>query len=474
MAIASWNFLVFGALAGIAWHLARRPPWRAAVLLAANLAFLATVSTQARAFAPFALFLLAGFAALRLQARVRSGRLLGVLVLALTLLFCWLKKYWFLEGLGFLGQAYVTVGLSYVFFRIVHLVIDARDDAQVAAIGPLAYANYALNFTTLIAGPIQRYQDFARPVPPLDLALAGRAVERIVIGFFKVQVVAAVFSALHDHASADLARHAGLADRVEFATIAVGTYPVYLFFNFSGYVDIVIGVARFVGLELPENFNRPFSAPNFIDFWARWHMTLSNWLKDYVYAPFVKAMMRRFPQQEMDLPIGLLAFFLTFFLIGIWHGSTLIFAVYGLMLGAGVSVNKTFQTVMTRRLGRKGYRSLSERPAYRALCRGMSFTWFAVSLVCFWVGGDEARQLLATLGVSGTLAGIAALLALATPVLEAIERLRAGLLAIRAHGESVVHGHVARTVFATAMVFTCLAVALLSETAAPDIVYKAF
>ena len=128
-------------------------------------------------------------------------------------------------------------------------------------------------------------------------------------------------------------------------------YPVYVYFNFSGYMDLVIGVARFLRLELPENFNRPFSSCSFLEFWSRWHMTLSSWMKTYVYTPLLKAMMERFQSPAIEPFLGVFAFFVTFFLVGAWHGQTSEFLFFGVLLGLGISLNKLYQILLAKRSG---------------------------------------------------------------------------------------------------------------------------
>lgn len=474
MPTASVSFLAFSAVIAIAWALSSHRKWRDAVLLAANLAYLGTLSAAPAAFIPFAGLLAAGYAAVKLAIRWRGPAPLGLLLGALILAFGWLKKYWFLSFLGFLPAPYVTVGLSYVFFRVLHLVIEARHSPPIAAIGPLAYLNYTLNFTALVAGPIQRYDDFARTLPPLDLCVAGRAVERILIGLFKVLAAAPLLLNLHTTATADLlAAGAGIA-WLKAGLVSIAAYPVYLYFNFSGYVDIVIGVARFIGLELPENFNRPFSAVSFIDFWGRYHITLSNWLRDYVYTPFLKVLMIRFPDPKLDPFLGTLAFFLTFFLIGIWHGPTAMFAIYGLLLALGISANKLTQTFLIRTAGRKRCRALAAHPVYQACCRGLTFTWYAASMVCFWASGDDARHILRALGGPGVLEGLALLWLAATLLLAAGEAARQAVLSVRWRGQPIAVSRYTRTAWAVVLTFLCVSAVVLTTGPAPDIVYKTF
>lgn len=474
MATASFGFLALAALAAVLHNVWSNRIWRDATFLLVNFVFLASFSTDPVAFVPLAAFLAAGYLAIQISRRRPSGLGFGLLVVAIVAAFAWLKRYWVFAPIGFLETAYLTIGLSYIFFRVLHLVIDVREGSIEQPIGLLPYLNYTLNFATLIAGPIQRYQDFSRPRQRLTIIAAGRAVERIVIGLFKVLVLAMIVSTVQTRATSDLTSGLDLPDRIGEALVSIGLYPIYLYFNFSGYTDIVIGVARFIGLELPENFDRPFSSLNFMEFWSRWHMTLSNWFKAYVYTPLIISLMSRFPSPRLDLAVGTVTFFITFFLIGLWHGQTLIFVVYGLLLGFGVSVNKIYQTILARRLGRKRYKSLAAGPLYQACARGLTYTWYAATIVCFWASDEEALRIVAALGIAGMVLGFVALFVISTIVLGVYEVLRNRVLGISWHDAPLILSRYLRTVWATTLAFVAAASVLLAATPAPDIVYKAF
>jgi D-alanyl-lipoteichoic acid acyltransferase DltB (MBOAT superfamily) len=204
-----------------------------------------------------------------------------------------------------------------------------------------------------------------------------------------------VFQTLQSHYLNGLAAASvsPLAPRVGSGILLGLAYPLYLYFNFSGYTDIVIGVARFLRLTLPGNFDRPFSSTNFLDFWGRWHITLSYWLKTYVYSPLLKTLMQRFPNPRWAAYFGVFSYFVTFFLVGVWHGRTSVFMFFGLLQGFGVSGNKLYQILMTEWLGKKRYKQLCAGIMYRALSRGLTFTFFAFSLVWFWSNWRQMGQI---------------------------------------------------------------------------------
>jgi D-alanyl-lipoteichoic acid acyltransferase DltB (MBOAT superfamily) len=480
MATASLAFLAFAAVVALAYNLAQPVWWRQGVLLVANAAFLASFLPSAVSVLPLLGFLAVGYACLRLAQRswFRGGTYVVVLALILVLFF-WLKRYSFLPPASFLPFAYSVIGLSYIFFRVMHIVIDAHDESLEEPVSPIAYLNYVLNFTSLVSGPIQQYQDYAaqqlRPERlPFGWRLAGKAVEQIAIGLFKAVVLAGILHAVHARGLAAFAAAPDLPARILGAlTITVG-YTVYLYCNFSGYTDIVIGAARFYRLELPENFNRPFSATSFVDFWARWHMTLSGWLKTYVYNPLVMALMARFPSPAAAPFLGVVAFFVTFFLIGLWHGQTSVFAIYGVLLGFGVSVNKLYQVEMARRLGRKRYRALTEQLWYQAVGRGLTFMWFTVSLVFFWGSWPVIGEIASGLGWGGAILAAAVLVVVAGATLTLGVMLRDWSLGVSAFGTPVLLSRYTRTVWVTAMSAVAGAALTLLASPAPDVVYKTF
>ncbi len=481
MIVPSLPFLGFAAAAALVFNLGAAAWWRRAVLLVANLLFLASFARSPAAFVPFAGFLALGFVAQRSTRQGLAPRLFVVLMILTLAAFAWLKHYTFIPSGTYLPFPYVVVGLSYVFFRVLHLVIDSHQGAIEEPVGLLSYLNYTLNFTALTSGPIQRYQDYHRMEAdrlPLGLAEAGGALERIVVGYFKVAVVSMALSLLQHGAIDALGPAPGggqaLGSRVLSGVLVAAVYPVYLYFNFSGYVDVVIGVARFFRIVLPENFDRPFSSENFIVFWSRWHITLSNWLKTYVYNPLMLAGMTRVTAPALAPYLAVGAFFVTFFLVGLWHGQTSEFLFFGFLQGGGVAANKLYQVLMQQKLGRKGYRALAANPFYHAACRGLTFTWFAFTLFWFWSNWEQIGSFSRALGPVALPLAWLAILAGATVVLAAMEAVRGGVLRVRWGGAPAVRSRYVRTAWDTALVAVTAAIIVLLDSPAPDIVYKTF
>jgi D-alanyl-lipoteichoic acid acyltransferase DltB (MBOAT superfamily) len=159
-------------------------------------------------------------------------------------------------------------------------------------------------------------------------------------------------------------------------------------------------------MEIPENFNRPYLATNFLDFWSRWHITLSEWFKFYLFNPLTKELLRVVDRPALAPWLGAVGFFVTFFVMGLWHGTSDRFVVYGLLLGAGVSLNKAWQVALTKRMGRRPYAALCARRWYRILARSLALSYFAFALILIWFDLDALWYLAQGLELFGCLMAV--------------------------------------------------------------------
>jgi D-alanyl-lipoteichoic acid acyltransferase DltB (MBOAT superfamily) len=444
----------------------------------ASIAFLGMLAHDPVVFLPLAAFLMLGFAGLVLLDRGWTGSMVWS-ILGILLAYVWLKKYTFLPAKIFLHFPFFTLGLSYIFFRVLHLLIETGNESQRRRVGLGAYLLYTLNFTTLISGPIQNYDEFAQDQfadEPIELGpqTVGLQLERLVRGFFKVNVLAMALDMVRVDALVQMHQALPQSLKLFAAFRVVGVYPLFLYANFSGYIDIVIALARLMRVRLPENFDRPFSASSFLDFWSRWHMTLSTWFKNYVYNPLLLAMMRRISSLALQPLLGVFCFFVTFFLVGVWHGRTSEFVIYGLLQGGGISSNKLWQLGLVRAMGRRGYKDLAMNPLYVAFCRGLTFSWFAFTLLWLWATWNQIGNLFTALGTVPWLGVWLAMWLCATAVLAFWEWGRAVLLSIRTPEGPVLTNRYARVVYATVLGLTAFVMTVLLSQPAPDIVYKAF
>lgn len=310
--------------------------------------------------------------------------------------FIYLRNY---EILGFvlpddlLMTAIRTIGLSFILFKILHVLIDLRGGA-IRNFGPLTFLNYCLNFTTFMMGPIQRYQDYAdqwygrRQAIPLTFEAHLDAVLRILIGLLKAYVVGAFFGDLALKSDTDVAQ-------LSLASLAIKLWAFYffLYMNFSGYCDVVIGLGSLLGIRPPENFNLPFLAQNMSDFWLRQHRSLTLWLTDYVFTPTYKWALEQKSIAAHPVLAGNLAIALTMFVSGIWHGTTIGFLIFGLLHGAYLVIYHTWDHLITKQLGKKRVRELRRTWPVRAIGMVLTFNAAAFAFLFFQLDTPRLMQL---------------------------------------------------------------------------------
>jgi alginate O-acetyltransferase complex protein AlgI len=408
MDFTSSFFLMFVAATVLAFNAWRLSRYRLTVLFLANLVFLASFVRSAEQLAPLGCFLVLGYAATRWVARWPRPSVLASTIVLIVVVFVMLKRYAFVPAPITLPFLYLQIGLSYVLFRVLQMVIDSAGGERGARLDTLNFFNFTCNFLCFVSGPIQRSDEYLADRDRLDRkvdeTLAFAAFHRIIRGYIKLAAVSAVANYLFLNLSAPLLAETtqlmGSRYMAQYAASAV-TYTFYLYYNFSGYMDIVIGIGWLLGQNLPENFDRPFSARNIFEFWARWHMTLSEWFKTYLFNPLMKFLLARVSAPALLPYLAVLAFFVTFFVMGVWHGSTGVFVIYGLVMGAGASLNKLWQVFMTKRLGKKRYKVVGESFVYAALARGLLFAFFALAVTGLWVNMEQLDRLAARLGVKG-------------------------------------------------------------------------
>lgn len=237
------------------------------------------------------------------------------------------------------------LGFSYVAFRLIHTILD-RLARRVPSVSLVEYVNYVIFFPAFTAGPIDRIQRFNRslnepmPMNENDWMYAGT---RLFTGLFKKFVIA---DGLAWFTLTDLL--AGEVQNVGWLWFFLYAYSLRIYFDFSGYTDIAIGLGSLMGIRLPENFNSPYFKPNLTQFWNTWHMTLTQWFRSYFFNPLTRAMR----STKRPLPQGLmilLAQVSTMVLIGLWHGVTLGFVAWGLWHGLGLFIHNRWNEWMRTR-----------------------------------------------------------------------------------------------------------------------------
>lgn len=256
-------------------------------------------------------------------------------------------KYWnWLSGdlataLGALGwqvdlpdvELPLPLGISFFTFQALAWVIDVgRGDG--AERDPRLFSTFILYFPQLVAGPIVRGHQLLpqlRDLPALVQGQVGRGLFRIGRGMFKKIVLADLLRVgIVDPVFAEPGHFTGVE-----LVLGLYAYTLQIYYDFSAYTDIAIGSGRLFGIELPENFRRPYKATCVTAYWRRWHVTLSLWVRHYIYFPLGGAKVA-----AGRVYVNLL---LTFLVLGIWHGASWNFVVYGLIHGSAMCVHRAFR-----------------------------------------------------------------------------------------------------------------------------------
>lgn len=229
-------------------------------------------------------------------------------------------------------QPFLPLAISFFTFEFVHYLTDIYHGSPPVK-NPLKFAIFCIFFPSLVSGPIKRYQPFLAQLegglqrPAASQALSGLA--QVLLGFFKKLVVA-------DNAT--MLIHL-LEKRTDLTfgpvCLLMALLSVRILFDFSGYSDIAIGLGRMIGLELPPNFNFPYIARNISEFWRRWHISLSSWIRDYIYIS-LGGSRKGVARQFLNLMV-------TFFICGLWHGASWHFGIWGLYQGLGMVAHGVFE-----------------------------------------------------------------------------------------------------------------------------------
>lgn len=270
------------------------------------------------------------------------------------------------------------VGISYLAFRCSRLVLEIRNGV-VRRPNLLEYLNFAFFLPTMSVGPINTYANFRRgfEAPGYDVPV-GRAALRVLVGAVKYEFLANLCNQLtYSGLLLD-----GLPHHWTDLPVAMIFYYLFLYLNFSGFCDMAIGAAALIGIAVPENFENPFAARNVKDFWNRWHITLSTWMRDVVFSPLSKYFVGKFGIQMADHAIAL-TITMVFLLVGIWHGAGWNFLAFGAMHALGVVANHYYTIFLKKRLGRDGFKAYNSNHWVHASAVALTFCYCAASFLLF-------------------------------------------------------------------------------------------
>jgi alginate O-acetyltransferase complex protein AlgI len=269
------------------------------------------------------------------------------------------------------------LGISFFTFEFVHYLIEVRRGHRPIR-SPLSFALFAIFWPSLVAGPIKRYRQY---IVSLSRGVRSVSQDDVMLGMIRLSIgiikkfggdLLTGWIALQEPHYDMLAVH----DRWRFL-IAIG---LRIFLDFSGYSDMAIGFARMMGIRLPENFNRPYLAVSVTDFWRRWHISLSTWIRDYVYIPLGGS--RHGPVRKAFNAL------LAMVLCGLWHGAAWNFAVWGILHGVGLIVSgaKPYARIAPALVrGRPRLAALLEHPAAAQGRIVMSWIMTATYVLVGWL-----------------------------------------------------------------------------------------
>jgi alginate O-acetyltransferase complex protein AlgI len=278
----------------------------------------------------------------------------------------------------------VPLGFSYLAFELLHVIIERRRGriAELTLLDLFAFVFFA---PTRVAGPIKRYPQFVAAMCDAEPSSANvyAGLLRILLGLTKKFLIADVLAlTVAEHVYVSTMRH---------AWAIVFAFSLQIFFDFSAYSDIAIGLGRTLGIALPENFRMPYLAKNIREFWDRWHITLSHWVRDYVFTPLGRTLFKTSLRRTPAI-IAVISYFVTFATVGAWHGLTPAFLLWGLYHGALLSIYHVIRLKTPARL--------ADQPWYdgrvvRALSVAATFFFVTIGWVPFMLPLEKAQKLFA-------------------------------------------------------------------------------
>ena len=314
----------------------------------------------------------------------RQGQLLGLGVLALSLLLVFLNYRLYFRTLFFESslQAYLSslawVGISFFTFRAIDVLIYASSSLT-HRYSLWRSMGYLLFFPTFLLGPINRYASFVKDLEASPRPLAFLEVRdlllRMGLGVIKAFSLAPLFL---QHSIFTLQDAALPVSALQVFLACYASY-LYIYIEFSGYSDIAIAVARFFNIAVPENFHFPFLASSIKDFWNRWHISFAHWCRDNIF--FV--LLRWLTLHVAALPAfgsQLFAIFVTFLFMGAWHGDSLNWIFYGLYHAFGMCAWYVYNKLCNQ-FAPDFYDRLSETRAYKVFCTVLTFHFVALGLL---------------------------------------------------------------------------------------------
>ena len=322
-------------------------------ILALSLLFAGAIYGKSRAMIVYLLaFIVYQYFLVFLAQRIEAKRLKPLVFLSILPLV--INKVFALTSLHLLA----FIGISYMSFKTIQIMLEISDGLIKEKVSVKDYLQFLLFFPTVSAGPIDRSRRFFKEInevmPRKDyLELAGDGVYRIVLGLlYKVVLSTYVYQMLLALSN---------TGTVVYSIKYMYLYTLYLFFDFAGYSLMAVGSSNILGIQTPMNFNKPFLSVDIKDFWTRWHITLSTWLRDFVFSRVLMQVIRK-KWFKNRLHNATYAYMVNMLVMGFWHGLSVSYIVYGFYHGvlmAGFEVYQKKSNFYKKNKNKNWYKLLS-------------------------------------------------------------------------------------------------------------------
>ena len=322
-------------------------------ILTLSLLFAGAIYGKSRAMIVYLLaFVIYQYFLVFLAQRIEVKRLKPLICLSILPLV--INKVFALTSLHLLA----FIGISYMSFKTIQIVLEISDGLIKEKISVKDYLQFLLFFPTVSAGPIDRSRRFLKEINDVMprkeyLELAGDGVYRIVLGlFYKVVLSTYVYQILLALSN---------TGTVVYSIKYMYLYTLYLFFDFAGYSLMAVGSSNILGIQTPMNFNKPFLSIDIKDFWTRWHITLSTWLRDFVFSRVLMQVIRK-KWFKNRLHNATYAYMVNMLVMGFWHGLSVSYIVYGFYHGvlmAGFEVYQKKSNFYKKNKNKNWYKLLS-------------------------------------------------------------------------------------------------------------------
>ena len=273
---------------------------------------------------------------------------------------------WKVSIFGFLGVSYMT-------FKVLQIIFETYDGIIKEPIGLIDYLQFLLFFPTISSGPIDRskrfMEDIHQTIPREEyVELLGTGLFRLLLGLvYKVVLSGLLYLAMNHIPNRGLL----------FTTISyMYLYTFYLFFDFAGYSLMAVGVSNIMGIQTPMNFNKPFLSIDIKDFWNRWHISLSTWLRDFIFSRIVMKSMRH-KWFKTRLTTAMVAYMLNMIFMGFWHGLSWSYIIYGVYHGVLMAGFEWYQKKS------KFYKKYKQKTAYKLVSWFVTMHLVMIGLLIF-------------------------------------------------------------------------------------------